>query len=254
MIKKNNKWFTLIEMIFSILILWVILTFGYTSWYKFLNNVENRNMTEKIKFQIEQVINANDVWRWISRNRIKKNTLIFRNNTNFIDNYYYNEIFKIDPVTMVKDSNPTQQFYWMQRITFPKDLEFRFPTTIEGKTILTVPSEWTQRLIVQRIMPKNKLKVFDWNDNNFQVINPNDLKPFEVEDIFLKWPKTLYQWKPLEDNITYYDIIKGTLPEDLLNPEIGVYFHDKKVGRIVIDTKKRKLVYISYFDDYNKTK
>lgn len=247
-IYNNKKWFTLIELFVWIAIMWVVLSFWYNAWYKFYKNVLDKSMAERIKYKINQVITSNDVWRWIEINRIKANNLVFRNNTNIIDNYYYTEVFKVDPVSLIKSPFPTTQFYGMQRVKFPDWIKFTFPTIIEWKQLLSVPSENTQRLIIQRIKPNNKLMVFDWSDNYFQIINSNNMNSFKSDTTFLKWLKELYQWNPIDDN-NYYDIKKGSIPTEFQNVEISVYYKKKEIGRIITDSKKRKLIYISHFDD-----
>jgi len=246
--KKNKRWFSLIEIVLSIAIAWVILSLWYNSWYKFLQNINKRATTEDVKTKINEVISANYVWRWLKDKRIKRHALVFRNNTNIIDNYYYTEVYKIDPITMIKSPLPTIEFAALERIEFPKEIVFKFNTDIEGYHLPVVPSENTERLVIQRTMPSNELMVFDGSDSNFQVIDPDDIHLLGETDLFIRWKKKLYGWDPI-DETHYYWIVPWVIPKNFINPQIDVYYRKEKIWRIIVDTNKRKLIYTAYTDE-----
>jgi len=228
---------------FVVLIAWVILTTWFVSWYKFFLNVQEKSISNSIRDKINENITANDVWRWITTNRIKYNILLFRNWENFVDNYYYTEVYTLDPITSVISSIPTPQFYWKERIEFPDQVDF----------IITSPIEWTNLLVdtetndfilwIKRELPNSTISAFDANITNFQRIPEIREQTFRSDFTYWKWYKDLVIGEAIDD-VTYYDIVKWQTPVMFNNIQIRVEYKWKYIGDIVMDTVINKFVYV----------
>lgn len=241
--KNNKKAMTLVEMMFVVLISSVILVFWFNSGYRFYQNIEEKTISNQVRDKINDVITANDVWRWIEKIRIKTNTLIFRNNSNFIENYYYTEVYEIDPITQIRSSIPKIEFYWMEEVVFPDQVSFSYPNQIQWVPLTL--DIWTEQsyLWIRRIMPNNDIIWFDANPIYFQYIPNVAKRTFRSDFTFWKWFKTLIMGDEV-DEVNYYDILNTSIPPEFLNIEIQVLFRWKHIWDIVLDKELKRLNYV----------
>jgi len=240
----NKKWFSILELIIVVLISTTVMVFWFRDAFNFYQNVANKYQETVITNEINEVINANPVWRWINRSRIKENVLIFRNWFNYIDNYYYTEVFKTDPITWETSSLPTPEFYWYETIEFPETVSFEIDDTIEWTTLINEPNDNTHRLWIKRIMPKNDLDIFDASEWYFQTVPDLDKQFFRDDFTFWKGSKLLSKWVDTIDDTNYYDVRKWVSLPKFTKVNIRVIYKQKHIWNIVIDTLKKKFVYV----------
>lgn len=243
----NKKWLTLLEIAAWLIIISMLLWTWYSQGMKFLNIMQKRSISDSISYVINDNINANSVWRWIERERIKKNILLIRDWENYIENYYYNETYRLDPVTLERSPTPITEFYWLERIDFPSGVEFKIPEEIEWYTLQEHDTEGWKSLIIRRTLPDNDLFVTDWYNENFQRLPVIDRNSFRNDYRVWKGYKELYNGETISDTV-YYDLLRWSVPVELNNLYINIYYNLEKIGIIEINSE---INYIEYRETWN---
>jgi hypothetical protein len=238
----NNKWFSLIELWITLAIMWVIAT-SALSVFQFYQKVIEKTKSETISRIVNETLFSSSVWRWFDTKRVKSNVLLFRNNSDYIDNYYYTEVYKINDVTWIQDSNPTIEFLWFQRIQLPPEVNIQFNNSINWVTLTTDITDNTQILWIRYNLPQGDISIFDASGIYFQRVLPEDSVLLDETNTFWKWIKSLYRWRNI-DNTYYYDVIKWTTLSFINNAEIKFSINQKDLWKINVSQETQEFRYV----------